>query len=1336
MQKVRIEFEGDAASLNSAVQKAESHLEALSGAVSEVQTKYKKTTKGLRAYTTVTGTASASTSEYRRIQHGLAQDLGASVQKLKSYKVTTNQAAAAQKTAAQAAKELAAAHKALAVASKESNLIMGKGAELLGVSFTKLMVGVVAFDLAYKAIGLVSTSASDVFTYGMRLQGVEAAMLATAGSAQALASELKFLDDLAEESGSQVTVLRDQYKLFSASAKLAKVPLEEIHEIYTNMTKVGRTLNLSTSDMEGTFRALTQMMNKNKITLEELQNQLGERLPGAVALMAKSMGISIQELLKKTEQGLLTASDNMLKFTQAAAESFGGDAYEKARMNLQAELNRSHNAWVAFSEQTFALVEETSSSVVRSWTEMLEGLILDDLEGAQDRLNDTIDAAVGGVQALALALGVKFVWASRLALLEQAKLAQAQFRAAQLSTALARLKAAEALAIGATGRAAAIAAGQLAVVNATTATMGRTALAASVGVRVLGGAIALLGGPIGVVALGITAFVLFHREIFEAVTQTGRLEKATRESNKVIADAEQLAYDYADASAEAKVEIEGRIKANIRLARSILKVKEAELVEANTKLEEAEEQDKLYGGIGDQGVTDPMHVSLADTRSREQKSVSGIVEQKRKEIAALEKSLDLLGSSEEELNNAYTERGKKAKALADAEEARVAIQKALAKGEKDSADGRKKGNKALTEAEKLIKSLRTPQEVYAQNLTKYEALYAKGEISLTDLNRARAREKETLDKALESLKKGTAGYKDQEQAARELASAKERLATELEDLKAKYDVVALTERKGAAAGRVLELQYASTTNGVQLLTKEEATARQTLEASIKAVENKIELQAKQADQEDSLMESTRLLQMLTSGGLLGLKKEEALQKDLQVLRELNIDALSREGKAYLAVSAAIRQKDDALGTEKELLSLRKEAKDLLEQRAAYVQGAGALRTYTVTKEIANAAESLGIELTSKAGVELSKLITLISKRKQLIDQDKTLKDNSDELNRLKGEKQALLEGEAALKAYNNAQEIRKALADAGTTKDTDFGQRLIKLLQGQQKLSAEIDSTEKAIQKRKEEAKKDREEEKKRGEGLLETKKDLAGDVEWLQKEITATEAGKEALEKFNREKEIYNVLTEHSLDLQSKEGLDLAAMVRRKEQLKEQLEAMQKLQAANKEWQDGFSEALLSGEDSLKSFFLTMIQQAAQAQFQMSLFGSDGLGGLVGVAADSSSGLLSSIGGFLQSGFGGFRADGGSVSRSKSYIVGERGPELFSPGTSGQIIPNNALTSAASGVNVNYNPVINITGDGSQITAEDIQKVLKDQMNKIPNIINQQLNKGGATSRLAGMRS
>jgi hypothetical protein len=50
-----------------------------------------------------------------------------------------------------------------------------------------------------------------------------------------------------------------------------------------------------------------------------------------------------------------------------------------------------------------------------------------------------------------------------------------------------------------------------------------------------------------------------------------------------------------------------------------------------------------------------------------------------------------------------------------------------------------------------------------------------------------------------------------------------------------------------------------------------------------------------------------------------------------------------------------------------------------------------------------------------------------------------------------------------------------------------------------------------------------------------------------------------------------------------------------------------------------------------------------------------------------------------------GARANGGPVGRGSTYLVGEQGPELFTPGTSGNITPNNALGGSTT-INVNVN--------------------------------------------------
>jgi SLT domain-containing protein len=60
-------------------------------------------------------------------------------------------------------------------------------------------------------------------------------------------------------------------------------------------------------------------------------------------------------------------------------------------------------------------------------------------------------------------------------------------------------------------------------------------------------------------------------------------------------------------------------------------------------------------------------------------------------------------------------------------------------------------------------------------------------------------------------------------------------------------------------------------------------------------------------------------------------------------------------------------------------------------------------------------------------------------------------------------------------------------------------------------------------------------------------------------------------------------------------------------------------------------------------------------------------------------------------------RALGGPVMGNQSYVVGERGPEVFTPATSGSITPNNQLGGNAP-VTVNFNIMANDTTGFDQL--------------------------------------
>ena len=135
-----------------------------------------------------------------------------------------------------------------------------------------------------------------------------------------------------------------------------------------------------------------------------------------------------------------------------------------------------------------------------------------------------------------------------------------------------------------------------------------------------------------------------------------------------------------------------------------------------------------------------------------------------------------------------------------------------------------------------------------------------------------------------------------------------------------------------------------------------------------------------------------------------------------------------------------------------------------------------------------------------------------------------------------------------------------------------------------------------------------------------------------------------------------------------------LGATTEEMERLKVAVAEMQLAQDAGNLIAQGFEDAILSGQklgEVVRSLGRDLVRLVFNQMVTQRL-------------AKGVAGVLSG------QGFAGFMAAGGPVSAGSSYVVGEKGPELFVPHASGTIVPNNKMGggsgSGSGGVTVNYN--------------------------------------------------
>jgi len=110
----------------------------------------------------------------------------------------------------------------------------------------------------------------------------------------------------------------------------------------------------------------------------------------------------------------------------------------------------------------------------------------------------------------------------------------------------------------------------------------------------------------------------------------------------------------------------------------------------------------------------------------------------------------------------------------------------------------------------------------------------------------------------------------------------------------------------------------------------------------------------------------------------------------------------------------------------------------------------------------------------------------------------------------------------------------------------------------------------------------------------------------------------------------------------------------------------------------------LIRGTSTLNDVLNNVLNKMIDAMFNMAFFGNAG-------------GTLTKGLGLFGNLFGGLLATGGPAKAGKSYIVGERGPELFTPGVSGMVSPNSSLGGST-------NVVVNVDASGSSAEGDEEQ--------------------------------
>jgi len=225
----------------------------------------------------------------------------------------------------------------------------------------------VAFDLARRLVDSFFMSMKKGFNNLKSLDSIRLQFQYIVNDIKETADTMMFLTRISGAYGAEIINMSERYIKFRAASLQSNLSMKDTQKIFESVTKAAGVLGLKTHELQGIYLALEQMLSKGKVTTEELRRQLGERLPGAMGIMADAVGVTVSELDKMLKKGEVLSADVLPKFADSLEKAYGIEGVKKVE-TLQAAQIRLENAFTSFIKA----IDGSERSMTKFFTSIID----------------------------------------------------------------------------------------------------------------------------------------------------------------------------------------------------------------------------------------------------------------------------------------------------------------------------------------------------------------------------------------------------------------------------------------------------------------------------------------------------------------------------------------------------------------------------------------------------------------------------------------------------------------------------------------------------------------------------------------------------------------------------------------------------------------------------------------------------------------------------------------------------------------------------------------------------------------------------------------------------
>jgi tape measure domain-containing protein len=257
-----------------------------------------------------------------------------------------------------------------------------RGANQVAGSMMRLAAQVGAVKFAYDSL----RTAADLESTTTSLD------FATAGQG---AENVKFLRQTTDSLSVSMRSSLPAFQKWMGAVRGTSLEGQQARDVFYSVAEAGRVVGMSAEETEGAFLALSQMASKGKVSAEELRGQLGERLPGALAIASRSMNMTQGEFNKMLDSGKIMSEDFLPRFAQQLHKEFGG--------GVEAALGTANARFAAMDNAVLRLQENLGQKLMPTAIKLVDKVLIPAAEWLArnaEIIPMVAGAAIGGAIAM------------------------------------------------------------------------------------------------------------------------------------------------------------------------------------------------------------------------------------------------------------------------------------------------------------------------------------------------------------------------------------------------------------------------------------------------------------------------------------------------------------------------------------------------------------------------------------------------------------------------------------------------------------------------------------------------------------------------------------------------------------------------------------------------------------------------------------------------------------------------------------------------------------------------------------------------------------------------